>query len=424
MNIKIKFILGLLLFTLLSCQQPKDGTSPIGLIPEIPRKRLITNSEPVEFICHVDLEKYNPLNIQDYYLAPGGTENHIMVFDYAVLGHIYLVKDSQGYVHLQPAPALQYILDNNSTFIRPLRRKGIKVLIEVRSGNYAESEEGTGLGLGTMDMATIQGLVVEFTHLITRYEIDGFEFNDAGGGYKAYPPYTRNVKRFQRDEALYPDEMFQDKDGNPLSDAEIERLLWIEGGSNLSNLIYMTYEIMKESYTVAADYGSAEDDSQFVEVRRSLLVRNSGHGSSLISQIRMEYMPDAYSGASSEVVDNMTYIINSVPNDNSKARPYFYNEDTGQNDGIYMEDRYGPLNIDLSNRLTNLQADDLAKWFRGTGAGNRYGTLYFSNLPSVTEVDSGDVEVLRRYINRFTQELFGWTTRMYEGGGEHQGIRN
>ena len=418
MKNKLNIIFGLLLFTLLSCRHPEEGISPIGVIPEIPRKPLITNSGPVEFICHIDLEKHNPLNVKDYYLAPGGTKNHIMVFDYVVLGHAWLVKDSRGYVHLQKSKDLQYVLDNNSAFIKPLRKKGIKVLIEIRSGNYADTEAGEGLGLGTVDMAAIQELVVEFDHLISRYEIDGCEFNDSGGGYLAYPPYTRNVKRFQRDEPLYPDSMFRDKDDNPYSDEEIEKILWIEGGSNFSNLIYMVNEILKESHTVAADYGSGGNDNQLIEKKHSLLARDSGHGGSLIAQIRMEYMPDAYSGASASVVNNMTYLIRGVPNDNSKSNPYFYNETTHQNEGIYMNDRYGPLNIDLSNRVSGAQANTLAQWFRGSGAGNKYGALYFSNLPSVTE--AGSESAIRAYINRFTQELFGWTTRMYQDGGDHQ----
>jgi len=418
MNKNKKAVFVLLFFALLSCQQSGEGISPIGVIPEIPRKPLITNSEPVEFICHVDLEKYNPLNVKDYYLAPGGTENHVMVFDYVVLGHAWLEKDPRGYVHLQKSPPLQYVFDNNSNFIKPLRKKGIKVLIEIRSGNYTDTEAGEGLGLGTIDMAATQELIVEFAHLINRYEIDGFEFNDSGGGFLAYPPHTRNVKRFQRDEPLYPDSLFHDNDDNPLSDEEIENILWIEGGSNLSNLIYMVNEILKESHTVASDYGSGGIDNQIIEEKHSLLVRDSGHGGSLISQIRMEYMPDAYSGASASVVNNMTYIVRGDPNDNSKTSPYFFNEITHQNEGIYMNDRYGPLNIDLSGRVSFAQVDILAQWFRGSGAGNKYGALYFSNLPSVTE--AGSESVIRSYINRFTQELFGWTTRMYEGGGDHQ----
>jgi hypothetical protein len=418
MNVKIKVVFALTLFTLLNCQRPEDGISPIGAVPQIPRKPLIINSASVEFICHVDLDKYNPLNVKDYYLAPGGMDNHIMIFDYVVFGHAYLVKDSQGYVHLQKTEALQYVLDNNSVFIKPMRKKGIKVLIEIRSGNYADVDAGEGLGLGTLDMAAIQELIVEFTHLVTRYEIDGYEFNDAGGGYLAYPPYTRNVKRFQRNEPLYPDSMFRDKDNNPLSDEKIEDILWIEGGSNISNLIYMVNEVLKESHNTAADYGSGGNDGQIIEIKRSLLARDSGHGGSLISQIRMEYMPDAYSGASANVVDNLTYFIRGVPNDNSVGSPYFFNETTGQNDGIYMNDRYGPLNIDLSERVSSAHANTFAQWFKGTGLGNKYGVLYFSNLPSVTE--AGSDSVIKTYLNQFTQELFGWTARMYEGGGDNK----
>jgi hypothetical protein len=413
MNRKTIIIFGLMLLTLLNCQQAGEGISPIGAIPEIPPKLNPYTNERLEIVCHVDLEQHNPLNAKDYYLD-SGTGRHITLFDYVVLGHAYLTKDERGYVHLQKTQALQYVLDNNRAFLKPLREKGIKILIEIRSGNYAPSEDGIGLGLGTLDMAAIQELAVEFKHLVIRYGIDGYEFNDTGGGGKAYPPHTRYVKRFQKNEPLYPDSLFQDEQENYLSDTEIEAILWRDGGCNFSNLIYMVFENLKERNNVAADYGSDRNDSQFIEIKKTLLVRNSGHGGSLIAQIRDEYMPDAYSGASSEVVDNMTYLIQSTPNANNENHPYFYNESAGKNDGIYMDDRYGPLNLDLSSRLNTSQANTLAQWFvQVSGVPNRYGALYFSNLPPIS------TENLCEYMSIFTSKL-GWSTKLYEGGGDHQ----
>jgi hypothetical protein len=408
---------GLLLFALLSCREPETGTSPVGAVPEIPPKTLMFNSLPVEFICHMDLEKNNPLNVKDYYFGSDDTQ-HAPIFNYVVFGHAYLVKDDTGYVFLKPIPALQYVLDHNKTYIKPLREKGIRVLIEVRSGNYAPEEAGIGLGLGTLDMAAIEETLQGFRFLVNRYGIDGFELNDTGGGYKAYPPYTRDLKQFQKDTPMYPDSLFKDKDGEFFNEEKITEILWREGGSNFSNLIYKLNETLKNRYTVGADYGGADNDNLVVVIIRPLLVPRNGHGGSLITNIRNEYMPDAYSGATASVVDNMKYFINNVPHDMTEDHPYFYDEATGENTGIYADDRYGPFSIDMSDRLSTDDARVLAQWFTGTlNSPKRYGALYFSNLPPVSQ--AGSESTLRIYMTVFTQELFGRITRLYEGGGNY-----
>jgi hypothetical protein len=420
MNNRTIAIFGLLVFAFLSCREPETGISPVGAVPEIPPKRLKYNSLPVEFICHIDLERSNPLNVKDYYFGGQGAPED-PVFDYAVFGHAYLVKDNLGYVHIKTTPALQYVLNNNKTFIKPLREKGIKILIEVRSGNYAPEEAGVGLGLGTLDMATIEESRQGFRLLVDRYGIDGFELNDIGGGYKSYPPYTRNLKQFQKDTPMYPDSLFKNKDGEFLSEGEITAILWREGGSNFSNFIYKINETLKVSYHVGADYGSADNDNQIVEITRPLLVLNNGHGGSLIANIRNEYMPDAYSGATASVVNNMKYFVNDFINEiphTTKGHPHFFDEATGENTGIYAADRYGPFAVDLSDRLSTGDAAELAQWFTGSaGSPNRYGALYFSNLPSVSQ--AGSESTLRTYLTVFTQELFGRNTRLYEGGGNY-----
>jgi hypothetical protein len=417
-------ILGLLLF--LGCQQPENGISPIRAIPEIPQKLLMGFNTPVSVICHFDVDNYNPLNVLDYFFEARPDQTppipEIPLFDYVVLGYAYLVKDSGDYVLIQPAKGLQHILDNNKTYLKPLREKGLKILMEVRSGNYTDSEEGAGFGLGTLDMAGVEQLIIEFKLLANRYGIDGFELNDTGGGYKAYPPYTRHIKQFQSNKSMY-DYLFVDKDGNPLSltDEQVEAILWREGGSNLANLTYKLNETLKLFSNVAADFGSVVNDNQVVETRRRPLVRDSGHGAWLIADIRYEYMPDAYSGATGSVADNMRYLIHAAVNDDTQLHPMFYDEVNKENVGVYADDRYGPFVIDMANRLNAADARSLAQWYRGTGAfgpPKRYGAVYFSNLQSVTE--AGSESTLRAYMTYFTQELFGRTTRLREGGGDYQ----
>ncbi|MCL2878965.1 MAG: hypothetical protein FWF29_01855, partial [Treponema sp.] len=92
--------------------------------------------------------------------------------------------------------------------------------------------------------------------------------------------------------------------------------------------------------------------------------------------------------------------------------PMFFDEIINSNAGIYMDDKYGPFVVDLSDRLATSDARLLAQWYHGSGAfgpPRQYGALYFKNLPSVSE--TGDESILRSYMSYFTLELFGRTTR-------------
>ena len=422
MKNRIIIIGGLLLVLITGCRQPETGIGPIRAIGEIPEKILMNETMHAEVFLNVDVERFNPLNAKDYFFGSAdGTrgDDDILLFNYVVLSYSYLIRDSAGLVQLEMTSALRRVLANSKTLLRPLRREGIKVLIEVRSGICEDNEPGTGLGLGTLDMAEIEEFLYIFRLLVDRYDIDGFEFNDTGGGYLAYPPYTRDKKFSGTGESMY-DSLFKDKDGNPISYSEEEtnKILWIEGGNNLTNLAFKVNEHIKDLNEVVADYGSPDNDNQTVATRRRPVLRDSGHGAYLLAEVRMAYMPDAYTGATSNVPDNLRFVIHHGVNSNESApHPVFIDELSGQNAGIYTHDKYAPYIIDLENRLTNSQASDLAQW----AYDNRYGAVYFMNLPAIPYVPAeSSTNAAGLYMSRFTLSIFGRQTRLYQGGGDHE----
>ncbi|MDR0411088.1 MAG: hypothetical protein LBH75_03855 [Treponema sp.] len=418
-GVKIAFGI-LVLFLALACQVPESEGSPSDILPAIPQKRLMSSSTPVEFICYIDAAQGNPLNAKDYIFPANADSAETQFFNYVVLGYSYLVKNEQGYAYLELTPALQYILANSKTYIKPLRQKGIQVVIEVRSGNYGETEDGVGLGLGTLSMAAINELTKELKLVINKYGIDGFEFNDIDGGKSAYPPLTRNLKQFQSNAPLYPDSLFETDDGSHLPDAEITDKLWIEGGSNLGNLIQRTNEALKESYSNLYDaynftnntYGITADD----EVERVIIVRNTGHGGRLLANVRDMYMPDAYSGAKRDVVGNLKYVASAaapLADASFPAHMSIWNEEQKTDDGKNLDDRYTPFVVDLGYRKNEATVRLWAKSFLlkdpdGSTADsdnqNRYGALYFTNLGPVTD---GGLQVdFASYLTYFSWELF------------------
>ncbi|MDR3284956.1 MAG: hypothetical protein LBS97_07250 [Treponema sp.] len=387
--------------------------------PPIPQKQLLTTSAPVEAICYVDVEHYNPLNAKDYVFSANADAPETPFFNYVVLGYSYLTKDSRGYTHLELRPALKYILDNSVPYLKPLHQKGIKVLIEVRSGIFTDDEAGIGAGLGTMDMASINEFIKELKLLVDQYGIDGFDFNDVGGGRNSYSPHTRNLTQFQTGNPLYPDELFRDEKGDTIIDpAKIASILWIEGGSNFSNLIQRTNEALKETYTMTYKNGSLEtSDTQSVE--RIIMVRDRNHGRQLLSQLRMAYMPDAYSGADPKVAGNLKYIIHDVPYDNTRPHASLWDEarqaDVGETEA---DDKYAPFAVDLLDQKSQTETELWAKRFllkdpdgllSSAANQNKYGALYFTNLGPVSE--SADTA---GYMTYFSRILFGRIVRLSE----------
>jgi len=416
-------VLVLLILFLPGCEQPGERGAPFEMHPPIPQKRLVTNSANVEMICYVDTEKYNPLNVMDYFFSASAESPETQFFNYAVLAYAYLTKDRQGYIHVELSPALKHVLDNGLKYIKPLHLKGIKVLIEIRSGLFLETEDGQGIGLGTMDMATINEFTRDLKTLVDHYGIDGFDFNDTGGGRKAYPPLTRNLTQFQSAKPLYPEEMFMDKDGKPLGDTEIESLLWREGGNNLSNLIQRTNEELKETWNMELINGT-QTTAVTQSIRRPLLVRAVNHGDKLLSKIRDEYMPDAYAGADAKVEGNLQFIVHDSPYNNTKPHASLWDEIQKIDVGAVSDDQYVPFGIDLNDKKDAGTARLWARTFLlkdpdGTLDApnhNRYGALYFFNLPPISESNN------TAYLTYFSTTLFGRTTRLSDrhGAGDYK----
>ena len=416
-----------LVFFAAGCQQPDGGGSPFEMNPRIPFKRLITNSASVEMICYVDTEKHNPLNAKDYFFSAGAEAPETQFFNHVVLAYAYMSKDGRGYTHIELSPALRHILDNSKIYIKPLQLKGIKALIEIRSGNYSEHEDGQGAGLGTMDMASINEFTPELKILADQYNIDGFYFNDVGGGRKSYPPLTRHLTQFQSDKPLYPADLFRDSDGNPLGDAEVEAVLWREGGNNFSNLIQRANEMLKEKWSFQIDNGNPETPVTSGEIQRVFLVCAKNHGDNLLNKIRDAYMPDAYAGANAIVTGNLEYIVNDSPYDTTRPHPSLWDESLSREAGHESDDKYAPFTVDLSDQKDMAVARQWARTFLyknpaeppdTTAANhNRYGALFFTNLRPLSESAHNAA-----YLTYFSQTLFGRVTRLaeYPGAGDYQ----
>jgi len=422
-------LLGVLLVS--ACHVLGDGISPVGTVPAVPRKQLATtmvgphigNPHWVRTVLHVDVEMYNPLNAMDFFVGQqrgdGSWISQNPLFEYVVLGYAYLARDERGYASLRLTPALRHILENNSTYLWPLSLRGIKVLVEVRSGRFADYEAGDGLGLGTLDMPAVNRFLDQLGMLVERFGLDGLEFNDIGGGYRSLPPHTEFLTRFESSERMYPESMFQDAYGIRLEQDAVNEILWQEGGQNLTDMLIYVNEHLKVRRHLAADFGGVHNDGRIVETIRTVLVRSVNHGNRMPTMVRPAFTPDAYTGATPYIVQNVEAIIVDANNELDGTAPNFpfrmmWNAAAQRYEPQLLE-AFAPFVVDLSlyDRMTVVQARALAGQFAGTfQIPNRFGTLYFSNLPTL-----GEDPNIAAFLSAFTGPVFAGDTHIHDGGG-------
>jgi hypothetical protein len=140
-------------------------------------------------------------------------------------------------------------------------------------------------------------------------------------------------------------------------------------------------------------------------------------------------MVDAYSGAETKVIGNLKYVVNTIPYDASFPHPGLWDEAQKRDVGANSDDRYAPFAIDLANQKDENTARQMAKTFLlkdpdGSSASsanqNRYGALYFTNLPPVSS--QADADALPTYLTYFSMELFGRKALLAEtpGAGDYK----
>lgn len=131
------------------------------------------NSKKIRNICYFEVNDCNPLNALEYLLDDGQP-----FFDAVVLfaGNINWNSSKQR-VYMRANPNIRALLDNSETLLQPLRKKGIKVLLDI---------------LGNHDQAGIAGLTDygceqfgrELAQICLDYKLDGIGFDDEYSDYR------------------------------------------------------------------------------------------------------------------------------------------------------------------------------------------------------------------------------------------------
>lgn len=149
----------------------KDGAQYIDLF--ISKEAPIGGGDgKIHNICYFEVNDCNPLNALEYLLEDGTP-----FFDAVVLFAGNINWDAQkGKVYMHANPNVQALLDGSNTYLQPLRRKGIKVLLCIL-GNHDAS------GVAGLTDYGCEQFGRELAQICRDYQLDGIAFDDEYSNY-------------------------------------------------------------------------------------------------------------------------------------------------------------------------------------------------------------------------------------------------
>jgi len=172
-----------------------------------------------EVIAFIEVNNTNPLNALQF-----ETEDGDLLIDYLVLFAYNINYDAEaGRVYCFANPQCQYILDHYDEIIKPLRERGMKVIISVL-GNHDMA------GLAQLSDAGARAFAQEMAALVYGYGFDGINYDDE---YSASPdvsiPWFTNHSReagnrlyFETKKAMPDKEMMSYQFGSALGDGFVD----------------------------------------------------------------------------------------------------------------------------------------------------------------------------------------------------------
>ncbi|MDR3131452.1 MAG: hypothetical protein LBU18_07885 [Treponema sp.] len=330
-------VLLMALMIMSACRMPEGADLPFAM-PAIPGKNVVGSGALIKTACYIDAVRYNPLNVLDYTMEDGS-----QFFEFVVITAAQIKKDSHGmYIYLPDE--LRRLLEKHKTYIVPLQKKGVRVLLSVTGGGDAAS-----FGNMTKDDITFFSRMIKET--IDNYNLNGVEFYDNAAGnseIKVYPPdiYTNE------DDIL---------DG------------WLRGGDCMNNIMYFTRQLFL-----------------LRSQEKIIMLREKNFG---------RYLPPDVSGSEGEATFSGT-----AQQINFFINPDFgtFKEESAENDNeayFIYRNQYAPMLINLGDEETgpvlppvyNADGNDITgftKRFYMEGACD-YGLLCYYNLKSAQEAASG-----------------------------------
>lgn len=128
-----------------------------------------------------EVNDVNPLNALAYELEDGRLLWDCVVLFAANINHN--IEEDRPYI--QCNPNVQFLLDNNETYLQPLRKRGIKVILGLL-GNHDQA------GLAQLSEQGAKDFAAEVAAYCEAYNLDGVNYDDEYSDYPdtSHPAYT------------------------------------------------------------------------------------------------------------------------------------------------------------------------------------------------------------------------------------------
>ena len=280
-------------------------------------------------------------------------EAKIPYFDFVILGGAQ-IKRGNFSARAELSEELTNILNSHNTLLKPLRHRGIKILLGITGGN-------DGITFGTLPQETDQMVFARLlANIRSYYQLDGVEFYDINGessGVNPYPELNSVIFNGENFFDIYHDGSsdYINRDGKNLDINGI----WKDCAGNMVDMM---------SYLIEAfgAYSSFQGDVALDQLQITpILVRESKFGHRL--------PPSVPRYPFSTTMSCLAFLIND-------SAENFGWEDTGKpNDMMEFVDqrRYGPVIFDL-NAISPAELSDYSEKFGNSD----YGMVYYTNMDS------------------------------------------
>jgi hypothetical protein len=309
-----------------------------------------------------------------------GTDTYY--FDYVIISGAE-IKQGEKFGYFTMSGDLMKILDNRKNTIKPLRDKGIKVLLGISGG-------GDGISFGTLNIAVKdqegseqEMFALQLADTVKFYGLSGVEFNDAGGANAVRSPYPQMGGQYW--DGQRPVDIPSGGEGEIIhTDA------WKSGGNKFTDMMSYLIEALGASTSFQGDI-----DPDAVQ-NTPVLVRESGFGRCL--------PPAVPRYAFATTLGVLTYTVNADPavfGSNADVQDMQDIDGDGDRDEVipswssynsFVQDKdYAPAILDLAV----IDDDTLAEYSKRLGRNNYrsasydeakdyqnapYGLVYYTNL--------------------------------------------
>lgn len=402
---KFLVILALFLFAFTGCLNPQAGEVPF-YVPHERTLKMRIGGGALAVAVYVDVERHNPLNAGDYFLEDGTPFFNFVILGAAQMRHL---PDGRR-VTLYLPPGLRHVLNNRRTYIEPLQRMGIRVLLgitggqdDVTFGNIRRPEDDIDINLPNMNFFPMD-FAETISGFIAFYHLDGVELIDTNA---ARIPH--NMVTFP-----YPDGSFEGFPDMGLyhDDPDGATTAWLHGGQQMS---FLTLLIRLHEHMISL-------------FDRMIIIREVNFG--------------AYISAEPATFEDRSMYVNYFINNDFA---YFGSTRANREDpdrlsiipGIDNDyAAYGPLSIDLGGitpPLYNTEGNNIVRFSEKLRDDPRRFRIMFYNglMPSSEEDDRFNdtrpasptfgQQLTQADIMSVTSEmLFGQRVTRAEGAGNHQ----